>query len=98
MDRQFNKRIKYSIINLNSLRFKFRISTPSNFILPEFGSYNRRINFAIVDFPLPDTPVTQVKVPIGIFKLTFCKLFPLAPKISKNLPFFASLLFFGIGI
>ena len=51
-----------------------------------------------VDFPLPETPVTQVNVPTGIFKLTFFKLFPLAPLISINLPFFADLLFFGIGI
>ena len=48
-----------------------------------------------VDFPLPETPVTQVKVPIGIFKLTLFKLLPVAPLISKNLPFFANLLFFG---
>ena len=46
-----------------------------------------------VDLPLPETPVTQVKVPIGTFKSTFCKLFPVAPKISKNLPFFAVFLF-----
>ena len=51
-----------------------------------------------VDLPLPDTPVTQVKFPIGIFKFTFFKLFPVAPIISKNLPFFANRLFFGIGI
>ena len=51
-----------------------------------------------VDFPLPDTPVTQVKVPKGIFKFTFFKLLPVAPKISKNLPFFANLLLFGIAI
>ena len=36
-----------------------------------------------VDFPLPDTPVTQVKVPIGIFKSTFLRLLPVAPFISK---------------
>jgi len=51
-----------------------------------------------VDLPLPETPVTQVKVPIGIFKSTFFKLLPLAPKISKNLPFFAVFLFFGTSI
>jgi hypothetical protein len=48
--------------------------------------------------PLPETPVTQVNVPNGIFKFTFCKLFPVAPIISKNLPFFAGLLFRGIKI
>ena len=51
-----------------------------------------------MDFPLPETPVTQVNVPNGIFKLTLFKLFPLALNICKNLPFFAILLFFGIGI
>ena len=39
-----------------------------------------------VDFPLPETPVTQVKVPNGIFRSTFCKLFPVAPSICKYLP------------
>ena len=51
-----------------------------------------------VDFPLPETPVTHVNVPTGIFRLTFFKLLPLAPLISINLPFFADLLFLGIGI
>ena len=45
-----------------------------------------------VDLPLPETPVTHVKLPKGIFKLTLFKLFPVAPEISKNLPFFANLL------
>ena len=31
-------------------------------------------------------------------KFTFFKLFPVAPPISKNLPFYANILFFGIGI
>ena len=48
-----------------------------------------------VDFPLPDTPVTQVKLPSGIFKFTLLRLFPVAPVISKNLPFLANLLFDG---
>ena len=30
-----------------------------------------------VDFPLPETPVTQVKVPTGIFKFTFLNCFHL---------------------
>ena len=51
-----------------------------------------------VDLPLPDTPVTQENVPKGIFKLMFFKLFPVAPKISKNFPYFADLLIFGICI
>jgi hypothetical protein len=45
-----------------------------------------------VDLPLPDTPVTQVKQPKGIFKSIFFKLFPVAPPISRNLPFFANFL------
>ena len=48
-----------------------------------------------VDLPLPETPVTQVKLPKGIFKFTLSKLFPVAPVISKNLPFLANLLFCG---
>ena len=50
-----------------------------------------------VDLPLPETPVTHVKLPKGIFKFTLFKLFPEAPCISKNLPFFASLLFWVLG-
>ena len=49
-----------------------------------------------VDLPEPETPVTQVKLPKGIFKFTLFKIFPVAQVISKSLPFFASLLFFGI--
>ena len=51
-----------------------------------------------VDFPLPETPVTHVNVPIGILQSTFFKLFPLAPNISRNLAFFAVFLFLGISI
>ena len=51
-----------------------------------------------VDLPLPETPVTQVKLPVGILRLTLFKLFPLAPLISTNLPFLASLLVLGISI
>ena len=51
-----------------------------------------------VDLPLPDTPVTHIKVPNGILKLIFFKLLPEAPEISKNLPFFAVLLIFGTGM
>jgi hypothetical protein len=32
-----------------------------------------------VDFPLPETPVTQVNAPRGILADTFFKLFPVAP-------------------
>ena len=51
-----------------------------------------------VDLPLPETPVTQVKVPVGIFRLTLFKLFPVAPFISTNLPFLAKRLILGISI
>ena len=51
-----------------------------------------------VDLPLPDTPVTHVRLPNGILRLTLSRLLPVAPVISKNLPFFANLLFFGISI
>ena len=40
-------------------------------------------------------PVTQVRLPNGILRFTLFKLFPDAPVISKNLPFFANLLFCG---
>ena len=51
-----------------------------------------------VDLPLPETPVTHVNVPRGIFRSTFFKLLPEAPVISKYLPFLAILRFFGKGI
>ena len=35
---------------------------------------------------------------MGIFKFIFFKLLPVAPRISINLPFFAILLFLGMGI
>ena len=40
-----------------------------------------------VDFPLPETPVTQMNFPNGNFTLIFFKLFSLAPLISINRPF-----------
>ena len=46
-----------------------------------------KISFTKVDFPLPDTPVTQVNVPNGIFTLMFFRLFSFAPLISKNFLF-----------
>jgi len=48
--------------------------------------------------PLPETPVTAIKVPRGIFAVTFCKLFPVAPLKVKYLPSFAFLLICGIEI
>ena len=35
--------------------------------------------------PLPDTPVTQVKVPSGMLAVTFCRLFSFAPLIVETL-------------
>ena len=52
----------------------------------------------IVDFPLPETPVTHVNVPVGILRFTLFKLFPQAPLISTKRPFLASRLIFGISI
>ena len=51
-----------------------------------------------MDLPLPDTPVTQVNVPVGILRFTLFKLFPDAPLISTNLPFLAIRLDLGISI
>ena len=51
-----------------------------------------------VDLPLPETPVIQVKLPVGILRLTLFKLFPEAPLISTNLPFFASRRVLGTSI
>ena len=36
------------------------------------------------DLPLPDTPVTQVRSPIGNLRCTSFKLFPLAPFNSNH--------------
>ena len=36
--------------------------------------------------PLPDTPVTQVKVPSGMLAVTFCRLFSLAPLTVSQRP------------
>ena len=63
----------------------------------KFKAWNRVCNIR-VDFPLPDTPVTQVNVPVGILRFTLFKLFPLAPLISTNLPFLAKRLVLGISI
>ena len=37
-----------------------------------------------VDFPLPETPVTQVKQPIGNDPVTFFRLFSAAPVIMSH--------------
>ena len=40
-----------------------------------------------VDLPEPETPVTQVRRPIGISAVTFCRLFSVAPTMRIALPF-----------
>ena len=57
----------------------------------------QRISLIKVDFPLPDTPVIQVKVPKGIFTSIFFRLFSSAPTIVKNF-LFPFLLFVGMSI
>src|SRR5450432_712420 len=37
-----------------------------------------------VDFPLPETPVTQVRQPSGIAAVTFLRLFSVAPTIVSQ--------------
>ena len=63
----------------------------------KFNAWNKVCNIK-VDFPLPETPVTHVNVPVGILRLTLFNLFPLAPLISTNLPFFGKRLVLGISI
>lgn len=46
-----------------------------------------RVRLIKEDFPLPDTPVTQINVPNGNVTSTFRRLFPLAPLIVMNCPF-----------
>ena len=57
-----------------------------------------KTSFTNVDFPEPDTPVTQLNTPNGNFTLTFFKLFSVAPCTSITFDFTAFLLFLGTGI
>ena len=63
----------------------------------KFKAWNNVCNIK-VDLPLPETPVIQVKLPVGIFRLTLFRLFPVAPLISTNLPFFAKRRVLGTSI
>ena len=63
----------------------------------KFKAWNSVCNIK-VDLPLPETPVTHVKVPVGILRFTLFRLFPLAPLISTNLPFLAKRRVLGISI
>ena len=61
------------------------------------ASFLYNISFTKLDLPLPLTPVTTVRVPLGNLTFMFFKLCSLAPYISiySPLPF---LLFFGTSI
>ena len=55
-----------------------------------YSSFDKALyNISLINvlFPEPDTPVTQVKTPSGIFTLIFFKLFWQAPFISIDFPF-----------
>ena len=45
------------------------------------------ISFISEDLPLPDTPVTHTIFPSGISTSMFLRLFSLAPRITRLLPF-----------
>ena len=47
-----------------------------------FERYGNKIRFMSELLPLPETPVTAVNTPVGIFTSMFFKLFSLAPLIS----------------
>ncbi len=55
-------------------------------------------SFTKVDFPEPETPVTQLNTPNGNFTLTFFKLFSDASCISIAFVLLCFLLFFGTDI
>ena len=57
-----------------------------------------RVWLMSVDLPDPDTPVTQVNSPQGIFRVTFFKLLPLAPERTRVLSCCKGVLFFGTAI
>ena len=57
-----------------------------------------KTSFTSVDFPEPDTPVTQLNTPSGNLTLIFFKLFSVAPCTSITFDFNAFLLFLGTGI
>ena len=59
------------------------------------AGYN--VSLINVDFPEPETPVIHVNTPMGIFRLTDCKLFPVAASTDSILPLPACL-FFGISM
>ena len=50
-------------------------------------SFLKRISLTRDDFPLPETPVTTVKVPRGKETSMFLRLFSRAPRTVRNFPF-----------
>ena len=63
-----------------------------------FSIIGRSVSIISDDFPLPETPVTHTKVPNGIFKSIFFRLFVDAPLSSKYSFFLFVLLSVGVGI
>ena len=51
-----------------------------------------KVSFIKVDFPEPETPVTQINLPSGNFTLKFFKLFPAAPVILVGKKYFGNLM------
>ena len=47
--------------------------------LSSLAAMGYKVAFIRVDFPEPDTPVTQVIKPMGKLRLTSCRLLPVAP-------------------
>ena len=67
------------------------------FSLDPFNSFATVLyntSFTNVDFPEPETPVTQVNTPKGNCTLIFFKLFSVAPCTSITFDFNAFLLFY----
>ena len=56
------------------------------------------VSMISVDLPEPETPVTQVRRPIGISAVTFCRLFSVAPTMRIALPFCGARRLVGSGI
>ena len=56
------------------------------------------VSMVSVDLPEPETPVTQVRRPMGISAVTFCRLFSVAPTMRIVLPFSGARRLVGSGI
>ena len=83
----------WALIQRDDLIHRFQPSIPSHLpgrSLLRFFSTERvlyRISLMREDFPLPDTPVTQMSFPSGISTSMFFRLFSAAPRIQSSLPF-----------